>query len=330
MTKMESIINKIIDIIRKNNNFVILSHDNLDGDSLGSGLALGFALRSMDKKVKILINEPIPEKYKFLPGINTLVAKYSFLKNKKNSKTNVLITLDTAGLNQMGHFNPKQFEKQTIVNIDHHIDNKRFGHINWIDPKASAVGEQIYTLIKNMPSPITTNIAICLYTAILTDTGSFQFSNTTPMTHKIVSNLLNFKVFPRVITKHVYGNIPLSKLKLLNLALDTVKTQNQIIWIWVTNKMLNDSNAKPEDIEGFIDKIKSVTNIKVAILFRETQKTREIRVTFRSKNPTIHVNKIAHKFGGGGHKAAAGCTIYGNRKQIENKVLKEVKKRLKH
>lgn len=325
---MNKTIDKIIHTIKKNQNFLIMAHDNLDGDSLGSGLALALALKTLNKKAQILLNESIPAQYKFLSGPAKLIPF-----TKKTVKTpDVLFVLDTAGWNQVKKAKPVEFNKQTIINIDHHIDNKRFGDINWIDPKASAVGEQIYTLLKRVPVPLTKDIAKCLYTAIVTDTGSFQYANTTAVTHKIISHLLTRGIYPHLISGQIYENIPLSKLRLLQLVLKTLKStgkDNQIIYFWITRKMLRETHAKQEDTGGFIDYLKAVKGIQIAIVFKENTKPGEIRVNFRSKTQKIFVNEIAHQFGGGGHRAAAGCTVLGSRKEVEKKVLKAVRTTLK-
>lgn len=317
---------KIVKIIKENKGFLITVHDNLDGDSLGSGLALGLALKKLEKDIKFLLKTPIPEQYRFLPGIKKLAA------NKVNiKKYNVLFILDTAGWNQMEKLNPGLFKKYTIINIDHHVDNTRFGSLNWINPKASAVGESVYNLLKRLRITITKDIAACLYTAILTDTGCFQFTNTTPVTHRIAASLLKTGISPSIISNQIYERMPPSRLKLLQYALSTLKLgyHNRIIWMWITREMLKRSGANKEDIEGFIEYLRATSGIQIAILFKETAEKNRIRVTFRSKGPRIHVNKIAHEFGGGGHPAAAGCTINGTRREVEKRVLKAVVKTIK-
>ena len=333
---MNKIIDQIINTIKKNQNFLIVAHDNLDGDSIGSELALALAIKSLNKKVQILLNEPIPAQYRFLPGLPKLIVSTKELDKPNSVKDkkipDVLFVLDTAGWNQIKKIKPVQFNKQTIINIDHHIDNKRFGDINWVDPKASAVGEQIYGLLKRLPVILTKDIAKCLYTAIITDTGSFQYANTTAATHKIISHLLTLGIYPHLISGQIYENISLSRLRLLQLALKRLEStgkDNQIIYTWITRKMLKKAHAKQEDTGGFIDYLKAAKGIKIAIVFKENTKPGEIRVNFRSKDQKIFVNEIAHQFGGGGHPAAAGCTVYGSGKEVKKKVLNAAKTTLK-
>lgn len=324
--KTNDLIHKIINIIKNNRRFLIIAHDNLDGDSFGSGLALGLALKNMKKDVKFLIKNRAPKRYTFLSGIKTLVTKTIDLK-----KYRVLFVVDTAGWNQMDWLNPYSFRNFIIINIDHHIDNNRFGHINWINTEASAAGEMIYNVLKTLKAPITPSIATCLYTAILTDTGNFQFRNTTVDTHLISAELLQNGAPPSFVFEEIYERMPIARLRLLKYALGTLKTgyNKKIIWLWITQKMLQNSGADREDTEGFIDYIKAISGIKVAILFKEGIRKNEIRATFRSKDPKIFVNEIAHKFNGGGHPAAAGCTVYGTRKEVEKKVLRVVEDTIK-
>jgi len=323
---MKKITNEIIKAIKNKNNFIILAHSNPDGDATGSSLALALALTKLKKKVKIFLPYSTPERYKFLPGLN----KFSISK-MPHRKPEAIIILDTAGWKQIEKINPKDFDHIPVINIDHHIDNKKFGSINWIDTKASAVGEQIYQLLKELKITITKDIATCLYTALVTDSGGFRYSNTTTQTHKIASNLLVSGIKPQDICTHLYENIPLCKLKLLQTGLKTIKTsqQGQIIWMWITRKMFKQTKAKQEHTEEFIDFLKCTAGVKVAVVFREGKRHNEQRVTFRSRDPLIAVNKIAHKFNGGGHPAASGCTVFGSRQQTEQAVLKEVRKAIR-
>lgn len=319
----KNIVEKIAKQVRANDNFLIIAHDNLDGDSIGSALALGLALKNMGKKSHFLSMTPVPARYSFLPGIKKLIIKKANLKNY-----DVLCVLDTAGWSQIKKLNANSFKNHLIINIDHHIDNKKFGTLNWVDTNASAVGEQIFCLLNYLKVPITPQIAACLYTSILTDTGSFRFSNTTTNTHKIVSSLIQKGISISDISNQIYEKMPLARLNLLQNALKTIKTKRkgQVSWMWITIQMLNKTKTNKEYAEGFIDYLKTINGVKIAVLFKEERNKNEFRVTFRSKDPSIHVNKLAHIFGGGGHPAAAGCSIIGKKNEVEKKVLKEAVK----
>ncbi len=322
----DTVLNKIITIIHQKKNFLVTSHDNLDGDGFGSGLALCFALEKLGKKVNFLLKTPIPERYRFLPGIEKFTKENIDLKNY-----DTLISLDTAGWDQLEQLNPEMFSNYTIVNIDHHVDNTQFGLVNWIETKASAVGEQIYVLLRDLKIPISTDIATCLYTSILTDTGCFQFTNTTSETHLVVGDLIRSGISPALIYEQIYERMSLARLNLLKLALSTTKTdlKGKIIWMWITQKMFNETGTNRSDTEGFIDYIKAVDGVKVAFVLKESNTKGEIRVTFRSRVPSIQVNLIAHKFDGGGHPAASGCTIKGTNEEVEKKVVEAVKNEIK-
>lgn len=328
------ILDRIAQTIEKNNKFLIIAHNNLDGDSFGSGLALGLALKNMGKDANFLLKTPIPERYNFLPGIKEITTKI-----QDSKKYSVLFVLDTAGWDQIEGVDPSLFKNYTIINIDHHIDNLKFGSINWIDTRASAVGEQIYKLLTKLKIPITKEIASCIYTAILTDTGCFQFSNTTSDTYEIASKLLQKGALPSYVSEKIYERMPFRRLKLFQYALSSLKIghNKKIIWMWVTQAMLKKSGAKREDTEGFIDYLKAVEGIKVAVIFKEEPVKNEIspappycfrrgwvRVTLRSKDSKIFVNQIAHKFNGGGHPAAAGCTVQGTKKEVEKRVIEAI------
>jgi phosphoesterase RecJ-like protein len=316
--KKHKIIERIICEIKNNKSFLIVAHDNLDGDALGAGLALGLALTKLNKNAKFLISSQVPEKYRFLPGIKELaVNSANFIDY------DILFSVDTACWEQLSTLKPVFFKKHTIINIDHHVDNALFGKINWVCKDASAAGEQIFELIDTL-GIIDPDIATCLYTSIITDTGSFQYSNTTQETHRIVASLIGKGASPVYISRHIYENIPLARLRLIMCAFSTLKTthNNQIVWLWITNAMYKKSGAKKEDTEGLIDYLKAIAGVKVAIVFKETLKKNEFRVTFRSKDENILVNNIAHHFNGGGHRAAAGCNVNGTKKETEKKVLR--------
>lgn len=320
-------VSEIIKIIKQNNKFLITAHDNLDGDAIGSGLALCFALDRIGKQVKFLLRTPVPSRYNFLPGIK------KYITNKIDLKTyKLLFIIDTAGWDQLEDFDSTLLKEHTIINIDHHVDNSISGQINWIDHKASAVGEQVYALLKKIKIPISRDIAACLYTSIITDTGCFQFTNTTQLTHKIAADLIKSGIPITKIYEQIYERMSLSRLNLLRCALSTLKADlhNKIIWLWITQRMFKETRTDRTDVEGFIDYIKAVEGIKIAIIFKESTVKNEIRVTFRSKTPNIRVNEIAHNFNGGGHPAAAGCTVKGRNKEVEEKVLKVVRKAIRN
>jgi len=218
--------------------------------------------------------------------------------------------------------------QKAIINIDHHLTNDRFGQYNWVDPKASASSELIYKLIKRHGLNIGQKRAICLYTGIMTDTGSFRFSNTTPAAHRIAADLIAEGISVDEIFRFVYESLPESRIKLLGLVLSTlqISLDGKTAWIRVTQNMYADTGTTKEDTENFIDYVKSIDTVEIALFFVEL-KDGKTKVSFRSKNE-FDVSKIAANFGGGGHQRAAGCTIEASVDETEKIVVANIQREL--
>lgn len=316
---------KIAKVIRENKSFFITSHIRPDGDSIGSQLALKRILEKLEKEVTIANHDPVPEIYNFLPGRESIKQELP-----KNREFDVTFVLDSPQPSRLESTAETIRKAKVIINIDHHLGNKGFGEYNYIDTKASAVGEEIYELTKVMGFKIDRKIALCLYVGILTDTGSFRQSNTTPRTHEIAAHLMKIgNLKPAQITHQVYETQLPSAIKLLSITLDTLERSQdgRIAWMTVTDQMFKETGTATAETENFINYVRSVKGSEVAILFTEMTKN-EIKVSFRSKSST-DVNNIAKTFGGGGHLRAAACTIKGNLKEVKKKVLAEVEKQLR-
>lgn len=314
---------KVINIIKKYQNFLITSHINPEGDSIGSQLSLLNLLNRLDKTVYIINEDPVPDSYKFLPvtdKVSTLIdKKYNF---------EVTIILDCPNLQRIGKVINLIDKDKIIVNIDHHISNENFGKVNWVDVGASSVGEMVYKIYEKIGCKIEKENALYLYVAILTDTGSFRYSNTASSTHRIVSRLLEYGLEPDKISEDVYDKKSLPATKLLGFALSNISISEDggVAWIKLTNEMFKATGARPEETENFINFARAISGVKVAFLLME--KEGEIKVNFRSKGE-INVNKIASAFGGGGHTKASGCKIKGQIDEVEKLVLDKVKKSYK-
>ncbi|GAG80391.1 unnamed protein product, partial [marine sediment metagenome] len=297
---------EITKVLQKNNNFLITSHANLDGDGIGSELAFYFILKKLNKNPIILNQDRLPKIYDFLPGSD----KVHYLEdNCINPKSiDVGIVLDCSNVKRTGKTCGIFKNIKTIINIDHHKSNENFGGLNYVDSSVSSVGEIIYEFINFIDSDLLDDkISTCLYTAIITDTGSFRHSNVSSKTFKIASDLTSFGIKPYLIANNIYNRNTYSGLKLLGEALLTLEMDdsNYVSWLTITRKMLNDTNANDEEIEGIIDIATTLNNVEISILFRET-KDNKIKISFRSKG-NFDVNKFAGKFKGGGHPNAAGC-----------------------
>jgi len=314
---------EITKIVRENNNFLITSHINLDGDGIGSELALYFVLKKLDKKPIILNQDRLPRIYNFLPDSD----KVHYLDDNciDPKSIDVGIVLDCTNIRRIG----KTYEIfkgiKTVINIDHHKSNENYGSLNYVDCSASSVGEIIYELIKSINIDLLDKkISTCLFTAIITDTGSFRYSNVNSKTFGIASHLTSNGIKPYLIANNIYNKNTYAGLKLLGEALLTLEidSSNYVSWVTITRKMLNDTNAKDEEIEGIVDIVTTLENVEISILFRES-KDNKIKVSFRSKG-NFNVNKFAGKFKGGGHPNAAGCFCSGKLEEIKEKILSEL------
>ena len=321
-------LDEISKVLQKNNNFLITSHVNLDGDAIGSELALYFILKKLNKNPIILNQSKLPKIYDFLPGIN----KVQYLEDNyiDTKSIDVGIVLDSSNLKRIGRTYEIFKNIKTIINIDHHTSNENFGDLNYVDSSVSSVGEIIYELIRSINIDLLDeDISTCLFTAILTDTGSFRYSNVSSKTFKIASDLTFFGIKPHLIADNIYNRNTYSGLKLLGEALSTLETDNSnyVSWLTITRKMLNNAKANDEEIEGIIDVATTLDNTEISILFRET-KDNKIKISFRSKG-NFDVNKFAGKFNGGGHPNAAGCLCSGKMYKIKEKILSKLFKEIK-
>lgn len=215
---------KVIACIKSNRRFLITTHLNLEGDALGSEIAFFRLLKSMGKQASIINQDSTPLEYSFLPGINKIK---KFKKNYRNIRFDCFVVLDCSDLVRCGEVSKINKSHKTLLNIDHHISNVGFGHINWIESNASSTAEMIYKLYRKLHLPIDRSTAIALYVGILTDTGSFHYPNTNSLTHRIVSELLKFNLDTTQIYKNIYENIPFEGMKLLSKILPTMKRRQK-------------------------------------------------------------------------------------------------------
>lgn len=317
---------EVIAAIRKHKKFLISAHINPEGDSLCSQLAMKELVTALGKEAVIVNNDPVPDHYKFLPGIGKLSTD---LAGKVDF--DAALILDCPTLKRIGGVADMIGREKTVINVDHHISSERFGNVNWVDSDASSTGEMVYKLFKEMNVPLTREIALCLYIAILTDTGSFNYDNTSAITHEIASDLLGYGLEPGSVSESVYERRTLIDIKLLGLVLSTLKVNRsgEIAYLAITRKMIAETGADISKSEGFVNYARSIDGVKVAALFKEDAKdANKINVSFRSKSG-IDVNKIASFFGGGGHVKASGCVLEGALCDVEAKVVAKIEEALK-
>ncbi|MFZ5352031.1 MAG: DHH family phosphoesterase [Bacillota bacterium] len=288
--------------IEESNNIAILSHVMPDGDNIGSSLALYNALTDMNKKAAFILDGDVPYVYAFLRGSN-LIRKPGI-----EDDFDLAVVLDCGDAERLGATISYINGKQVII-MDHHISNKGFGDINLIDVNASATGELVYNLLKELRFHISKSVAECLYTAIVTDTGMFQYSNTTDITHQIAAELIKSGVSPSEMFQRIYQSQPKSKVLLVKKALESLEfyENDSISCISLTQEQIDETGATASDTENIINYGRDIDKVEVAILLKELEKGK-VKVSFRSKN-RVDVCAVAMTFGGGGHTRASGCTI---------------------
>lgn len=320
---------KIAAQIRNRDNFLITSHVNMEADALGSELAFYRLVKLLNKNAIIVNEDDLPYGYEFLPGVE-VIKKYKD-NLKKYLKYDCFVTLDCSDLKRTGEVHKLITEGKPVINIDHHISNVNFGTYNWVLPQASSCCEMLYYLYKELGVRFDKDSALALYSGILTDTGSFRYSNTTSHTHRAAAELLEYGLDVLEIHSRLYGNFPYRDMKLVAKIINQARRQHQgkIIWFQVTGDVLKKYKKIYADLtDSVLTFARAIKETQVAVFFKENLGVQnEVRVNFRSQGK-VDVNKIAGFFGGGGHKAASGCTIHAKLSQVRSKVLKKVEEAL--
>ncbi len=314
----------IITSIKEADKIIIMPHLNVDGDGYGSSLALGMVLNKMGKQARVLLEEDVPEVYTFLPGSN-IVDVYQ----AQNGFYDLAVALDTGDMGRLGKRADVFNSSKKTINIDHHNTNTEFAFYNYVDSKASAVGEIVYHIIKELGESLDKDISTCLYIAIATDTGGFRYSNTTALTHNIAGELINNGVDVADISQKVFDSTTLQKVKLSSLAADSLELleKGKISIMVLTDEMMAKAGAKEEDCDGIVNIGRSIRGVEVSILLRQ-RRNGEIKGNLRS-NTKVDASAIAGMFGGGGHKKAAGFTAEGKLEDIRNQLIDDIKEELK-
>jgi len=313
-------IKDVVEAIRKYDNFIVTSHVNAEGDAVGSELAVFYLLKQLGKNAIVMNGEPVPERYKFLPGCGK-IAVYNGARPEGYEN---IIVVDCSTVQRSGEMASLIAGSRARINIDHHVSNNKFGDFNWVNPDASSCGEMIFELYKSMSLHINEDIAVLLYVAMLTDTGSFRYDSTTQRTHHIAGELIKLGVHPSRVAEDVYETKEMGDIELLSKALATIKKAcgGKITYMYVTKKMLDDTGTTPDMTDGFVNFARSLKGAEISIFFRQdTKDAGTIHVGFRSKGKA-NVNVLAGKFGGGGHPKASGCLMKGTLDEVMEKVLR--------
>lgn len=303
---------EISGIIRKVDSFVLMTHLHPDGDALGSLFALAEILEGMGKKVFRYLEDPVSHLYDFLPGCHRgqtdLAALQSFVAAADGNLA--AISLDCGDCDRLGREKRELLNLHPFLVIDHHHGHREFGDYRWLDSRRSSTGEMIYELAMELEAELSYDAAFNIYVAISTDTGSFRYENTSPRTLCIAAELVKDGVHPEEVAGYVYDNFTLQRLRLMEQVLATLELfdSEQLAVIRVTNRMLADCGAMPEDAEGFINYPRALRSVKVAVFLKERPEG-GISVSLRAKGE-CNVAEVASGFGGGGHRNAAGFRFY--------------------
>jgi len=308
----------ILEAINQNHSFLVATHENPDGDAVGSTLGLARFLINAGKEVIIHFKDPIPELYRFLPLADQA------LSTVPDRPYDVCFVLDVGEFRRAGTAITSCGSVGSFINIDHHLTRDLFGVINYIDTDAAATGIMIYRIIKASGETLDHDTALCLYTALLTDTGSFRYSNSNPEAFTVAGELISAGINVWQVTECLYESQPAERLKLLTETLGTlvISPHGDVASVTVTLEMYERTGGTAELTDGFVNYPRSIKGVEVAILFREIQPGL-FKVGFRSKGK-ISVASLAALFGGGGHHNAAGCTVSGTIDEVRASVLRRV------
>ncbi|MCR4399182.1 MAG: bifunctional oligoribonuclease/PAP phosphatase NrnA [Firmicutes bacterium] len=297
---MRTLARPLREVFRDKANFVLVPHVNPDGDAIGSCLALFLALRRRGKQCRVLLDEPVPSRYRFLPGSAEVTG------HPPGDQEFVLVALDCTDESRWGYPREGLAAASVVVNMDHHVSNSRFGDYQLVDEDASATGEIVFELLRDLGWGITSDEATSLYTAIATDTGSFRFANTTPRSLEICADLVRAGAKPDRIAEEVFETRSLAATLLLQRALSSLRVDQsgRIAWMCLGLEDFRESGASAEDTEGIVNNARMIEGVEVGLLFREIGEGR-VKVALRSKS-TVDVSRVASAFSGGGHPAARG------------------------
>jgi phosphoesterase RecJ-like protein len=293
-------LDRVLQAIRERHRFVVTSHARPDGDGIGSALACGEILRAMGKDAEVVMYDGIPRIYQNLPFASRAIHAEMVPANDAV----ILLECDSTRRAML-----QGLDQCFLINIDHHASGRNFGHVNWIDSSVMATAELVYRLARMACVPIDRDIATCLYTALMTDTGSFMFEGTDEHTFTVARELVLAGADPAQCARQIYFGHSTAKMRLLGAALSNLHREGPLAWIWVTQEQMERFGAREEDCEGLVNYALSMADVQVAIFFRELP-DRRYRISLRSKGQ-VNVSTVAEQFGGGGHTCASGCSLEG-------------------
>jgi phosphoesterase RecJ-like protein len=324
MKPRPKIVDRILTAVREAQTFCVAGHVRPDGDCIGSQLGLALALRAEGKQVVCWNEDRVPQKLAFLDPDRLLKPP------QDGASFDCVIAIDCASYERLGRVGDCIKDRRLLINIDHHTSNTRYGDINWVSAREPSTGELIFRLLRYANWPVVPAIADCLFTAVSTDTGSFQYPTTRPSTFVTAGELVKRGAHLATICHEVYQSFPMARVRLLKHVFTRFRLthEDQIAWFWLKAADFARTRADQSDAEGLIDHIRAIEPVVVACVFEEIE-PELTRVSFRSKSPQVDVNVIASQFGGGGHPAAAGARIAGKPVSVQRRVIAAVKKALR-
>jgi len=307
-------LDRVLQEIRERRRLVVTSHARPDGDGIGSALACAQILRHMGKDAEVVMHDGVPRIYQTLPFADRVIRTESVPPNDAV----VILECDSIKRTQLNGL-----EDCFLINIDHHVSGRNFANVNWIDSSVMATAELIYRMARLAGVPLDSDIATCLYTALMTDTGSFMFEGTNEHTFAIARELVLAGADPAHCARNIYFGHSTAKLRLLGAALANLHREGSLAWIWVTQEQMERFGAREEDCEGLVNYALSIGDVQVAVFFRELPDSRW-RVSLRSKGE-VNVSAVAEHFGGGGHKCASGCSLDGPMEVAVSRVVERLR-----
>lgn len=323
MNKKNNELKEIAEILLNSNSVLLFTHINMDGDTLGSSVALCIALRKLGKQVHILIEDDVAAFLQFLDK------GYCTYDNNVIEEPDICLCIDCGDVDRFRKRKEKYFEGKQKGCIDHHVTTEPFADFNFIDPTAAATGEIIYDLLKELNVEIDKEMGSAIFAALTTDTGNFQYSNTTKKTHLIAAELFECGVDYSEISVELYQNNRLEKLLLQTRCLQDMEVfaDGKAAICCVTQKMLEETNGKMEETEGIIEILRNISGVEVAVFVKEIDKNIS-KVSMRSKK-FINVAEISKKYNGGGHARAAGFTMKKSFFETKQSIMELIEENLK-
>ncbi|BFH63820.1 MULTISPECIES: DHH family phosphoesterase [Paenibacillus] len=322
MQTYEQLLEQAKEFLQKHDDFLVVSHIQPDGDAVSSTVAVGWLLSCLGKKFTLINEGPIPERMRFLLLSDRIV---NMEQTPLDRTFKHVICVDCADFGRVGQTSRYFEEGAFILNIDHHPTNNRYGNVALIQPEAAATAEILYDLIHRFDFEWTTDIASAIYTGLLTDTGGFRYSNTSPKVMRIASELLGYGVNGPELSENLLEAMTLPQMKVLVKALNTLEMtpDGKICWVYVTPEHMQETGAANEDLEGIVNYPRNIHGVEVGILFKVIHDN-AVKVSLRSAGK-VDVAALAQSFGGGGHVRAAGCRVEGSLESIIEQVVERVK-----